>query len=513
MAVRGTVALAALCLLATLTALRSSLLLLRPQSFVRKGAAQGPDTGTHPLLFFSALLGRKCGNDTTCTARERNAVASWALLAGDVAPGGFCILALFEQEARYDPVVCATPHTKCVALPHCADAATGVLTVDCMAREALARGAQLLGVPQFSAVLVNSDVIFTQSLTHTLIVARAEFGQQFVLVGRRLDAPVTEMIADGTPPERMVRDALEIMRTHGEKHSVFGFDYFVFPALSFPRSFPPFLVGRYRWDNVLALELLASGLPFVDATESVVCIHQGYVVNASRPNHIGRFGAATNAKLARAHSGDAHLLGRMDNADWRVEGSCPQCRIVQQQPKSGWLLSAYKFAHPQSRALLVLHAKSLREVRDAALWAAWLSERKFTNAVAWTCTGDVRDALLQLGMQAELLTDGCGDFLSRLHEAVPRMLRSNISPVMVFAGVAAAPESLQDALSIIRNKIDAVVRLFGGGEEQHALAVQLAPTLAAKEAWKGIKACLASSGTRPERACIARACISAEGSC
>ena len=349
MAMRGTIALIALCLLAALTAFRSSLLLLRPQSFGHKDARSAA-TCTHPLLFFSALLGRKCGDDTTCTARERNAMASWALLSGDAAPGGFRILALFEQEARFDPVVCATPHTTCLALPHCADVATGVLTVDCMAREALARGAQLLGVQQFSAVLVNSDVIFTRSLLHTVAVARAEFGQQFVLVGRRFDAPVTEMIADGLPPERMVRDALEILRTHGEKHSVFGFDYFVFPATAFPPAFPPFLVGRYRWDNVLALELLASGLPFVDATESVVCIHQGYVVNASRPNHIGRFGAATNAKLARAHSGDAHLLGRMDNADWRVEGSCPQCRVMRQQPKSGWLLRAYTSMRIHSRA-------------------------------------------------------------------------------------------------------------------------------------------------------------------
>ena len=509
---RGKIALTVLCLLAALTALRSSLLLLRPQSFNREGA-RGADTRTHPLLFFSALLGRKCGEDTTCTARERNAVASWALLSGDAASRGFFILALFEQEARYDPVVCATPHTTCVALPHCADEPTGVLTVDCMAREALARGTQLLGVPQFSAVLVNSDVIFTQSLTHTVAVARAEFGQQFVLVGRRFDAPVTEMIADGLPPERMVRDALEILRTHGEKHSVFGFDYFVFPASAFPPAFPPFLVGRYRWDNVLALELLASGLPFVDATESVVCIHQGYVVNASRPNHIGRYGAATNAKLARAHSGDAHLLGRMDNADWRIEGSCPHCHVVRQQPKSGWLLRAYKCAHPQSRALFVLHAQSLSEVHDAALWAAWLREHQYAHAMVLTCSGDVRDALLQLGMQAELLTDGCEDFLRRLHEAVPRLLRSNIAPTVVFAGVATAPEALLDAMSITQNKTAIDIRLLNGGKDQHMLAVQLAPTHSAQEAWKGIKACLASSGNDAERACIAHACMSAAGAC
>ena len=467
-----------------------------------------PSEDAQAVLFFSPLLGRKCGDDSTCAARERNAVASWALLSTAAAPGRFHIFVLVEQLAYCDPVVAATPHTTCVALPNCADPATGILTVSCIAREALTRGARLLRGLQFLAVLVNSDVIFTHSFVNTVAAARAALGPQFVLVGRRYDAPVTEMILSNSPPERMVRDAEAVYHALGFKHSVFGMDYFAFPATAFPSEFPPFLVGRYRWDNVLALELLMSGLPFVDATESVVCIHQGYVQNASQPNHIGRQGAAINAELTRAHSGGAHRLGRMDNADWRIEGACPHCRVVRQQPKSGWLLQAYKAAHPRSRALLLLFADRKDQVRKAVQWVSWLKERRFEHYSIVVCSSDIRNALRRHDVQAELLSSTAKNCMQQRDEAVQSMLRCNISPIVVFGGFAEAPQLLAQALGNAKEKPPADLRCWSraSDEKEHILAVQLAATVKAQEVWNGITTCRQISGTLATSTCVFAAC-------
>ena len=464
------------------------------------------------LLLFSPMLGRKCGEDATCVARERNAVASWALLA-ESRLLQLQILALVEQDAYCDPLVVTTLHTTCVGLPQCTHAVTGILTVDCVAKEALALGARLFGAPQFTALLVNSDIMFTQSLIQSLAVTRAALGTQFVLVGRRVDAPVTEMIVARSPPEVMVRDAEAVSAALGAKHSVFGFDYFVFPATAFPPAFPPFLVGRYRWDNVLALELLASGLPFVDATESVVCIHQGYTVNASRPNHIGRLGAQRNAELARMHSGDAHLLGRMDNAEWSIQGACPRCCVVQQQPKNGWLLSAYKAAHLKTRALLLLHAEKLDDARSAESWAAWLDERHFPHFLVLTCTAVVRDALRDHGVPAELLADGLKGCFNQRNDAVSAMLRSRISPIIVFPGVAAAAPTLLRGIDLTTvDQHGADVCIFGGSKKGQADAIRLAPTRAAQKAWRRMAVHM-SSGEHVSRAFVVRACEAADAKC
>jgi hypothetical protein len=348
--------------------------------------------GSHAaLVIFSPLLGRKCGADDECLRKERNAVSSWALLERCIAPTPLHILAFLEQEQNCDPAVASTPRVVCIGVPQCVHSETGIPTVNCVAHEAFAHMAATTGHADHVYLLVNSDIIFTATMGTAFCALTAAFGANFVMVGRRVDTPLHNLRE--SQPEEMVRIADTVQHVSGYNHSVFGLDYFMFPQAAFPSNFPSFLFGRFRWDNVLALELLSSGLPVIDASDSVACIHPGYTENASNPNHILRLGATINTALAKAHSADAHLLGRIDNAPWRLAGACPACVVLPQQPKVGWGMLAYQRADRSTRSLTVLCVCNLAAVESAVKWTERAAKLGFEHYMLIAFEDNVHQSL------------------------------------------------------------------------------------------------------------------------
>ena len=483
------------------------------------------------LVFISPLLGLKCGRDTLCLQKERNAVASWALLSTAVAPAQLHILGFVEDAASCDPVVQATSHVTCLGVPQCVHEETGILTVDCIAREAFSRANLLVGLVHRMFVLVNADIIFTSSLTSAIRAAHSRFSANFVLVGRRVDTPLENLVASPKHAAKMVRAAEAVRIAAGRNHSVFGLDYFVFAAASFPANLPPFLVGRYRWDNVLALEFLTGSVAVVDATESVSCIHQGYTVNASTPNHIARHGARINAELATAHSGDAHLLGRIDNAPWRLVGVCPACSVVRQTPKLGWAVSARRWAHSRTRMLLLLPVRNTSALDAVIYWSRWMHDRQVDNYLLLACDRDTFDVLTAARLRVELLPDGGANNARlleqrscawRIREAVSRLLRFSIAPILLSPSLASEPRI---CASLLEPRIEAATLHMskvpdGSRSPPAVLAASVQPTNLGQSFWSALKRCKvpASVSLTGEHAlldgiCAAKTCLGAAQAC
>jgi hypothetical protein len=93
------------------------------------------------------------------------------------------------------------------------------------------------------------------------------------MVGECRDLPVRGRIRlqEEVSGEQLHRRALEEGRLRGYA----ALDYFVFPRGLFD-PLPPFLIGRANFDNWLVWRARSRGRPVVNATPSVVAIHQSH---------------------------------------------------------------------------------------------------------------------------------------------------------------------------------------------------------------------------------------------
>lgn len=118
---------------------------------------------------------------------------------------------------------------------------------------------------------VNTDVLlFGDLLEATRTVG--ECGAPFLIVGQRWDLDV-EQALELSPgwQERMRKRTLDT----GRLHSPGGSDYFVFPRACY-EDVPPFAIGRAGWDNWMIYHARRKGWQVVDATASVLIVHQSH---------------------------------------------------------------------------------------------------------------------------------------------------------------------------------------------------------------------------------------------
>jgi len=123
-----------------------------------------------------------------------------------------------------------------------------------------------------------------------------------ILVGQRRDTPV--MDDDGTDESKLLEGGLltadnfqhffSKALTTSVLHADFGVDYFVLTArvlssLISREGFPPFLVGRYRWDNVLLASFILEGIAESSKErDRNVGIRTIYITSALPVVHLGQ---------------------------------------------------------------------------------------------------------------------------------------------------------------------------------------------------------------------------------
>jgi hypothetical protein len=120
---------------------------------------------------------------------------------------------------------------------------------------------------------VNCDILLTSDFLPSLRTVAAAH-QRFLLAGRRRDLDICEPLQFDSPNwEASLRARA---RRDGRLRPPQWIDYFVFPRNLYGESMPEFVIGRPGWDNWLLWHARNTGVPLVDATDSILAVHQNH---------------------------------------------------------------------------------------------------------------------------------------------------------------------------------------------------------------------------------------------
>ncbi len=134
---------------------------------------------------------------------------------------------------------------------------------------ALFEKAQTVGRYDFMAY-VNADIILMRDFISAI---RRISVSPYLMVGQRWDLDIDEAIDFESPTwEQELRDRVDEI---GISHGPTGIDYFVFRRGMW-KDVPPFAVGRTHWDNWLIYRARFLRVPVIDATGTVMAIHQNH---------------------------------------------------------------------------------------------------------------------------------------------------------------------------------------------------------------------------------------------
>ena len=157
---------------------------------------------------------------------------------------------------------------------------------------------------------VNADIILLPEFC-AAVKAAATRWPNFLLCGQRTDLPVDECLDfapgwDAALRERVARE--------GASSGPAAVDYFAFRRGLWP-AIPPFALGRTAWDNWLLYGARIAGVPLVDATARVTCVHQMHAYH-----HIAdgerEVWAGTEARRNFALTDDGRSAYVLDDATW-----------------------------------------------------------------------------------------------------------------------------------------------------------------------------------------------------
>ena len=130
-------------------------------------------------------------------------------------------------------------------------------------------GAERWPLSKDTLCYVNSDIILMQDFVDALEIVSDRF-DQFLMVGQRWDIEINVPINFDCEWEL---DLLVDLETRGRLHQPGGSDYFAFHRGLFT-EFPPFAVGRVRWDNWVISNVVAREIPVIDVSLVTTVVHQ-----------------------------------------------------------------------------------------------------------------------------------------------------------------------------------------------------------------------------------------------
>ena len=118
---------------------------------------------------------------------------------------------------------------------------------------------------------VNADILLLPEVVEATrqVASQAE---RFLIVGQRWDLEVTSPLTYENGWDQCLR---ERTLSEGDIHPPAGSDYFIFPRELF-LDMPDFAIGRAGWDNWMIYKALKSGWHVVDATKTLMVIHQNH---------------------------------------------------------------------------------------------------------------------------------------------------------------------------------------------------------------------------------------------
>lgn len=159
---------------------------------------------------------------------------------------------------------------------------------------------------------VNADIILMQDFISAANVVSQKFTNNFLAIGQRWDVDIFNKIDFNNAIWR--QNLKEIVHTTGKMHASTGKDYFVFKK-GLWSAIPPFAIGRGHFDNWLVFSAFVTGFPVIDATNSVLAVHQNHNYNhmhGSNDVWLERPECLLNRSLA----GYGAWHGHINNATW-----------------------------------------------------------------------------------------------------------------------------------------------------------------------------------------------------
>ena len=139
------------------------------------------------------------------------------------------------------------------------------------------------GIPTFNAIAehaamhakydiqcyLNCDIIFLSNIYEA--VRKISF-DKFLVSGQRID--LHEGVEIDVTKEHWQEELLEIIKSgKAELHAPTGMDYFIFKRGMW-QSLLPLVIGRGGYDDALVLYCFRNKIPFINATLSIVAVHQ-----------------------------------------------------------------------------------------------------------------------------------------------------------------------------------------------------------------------------------------------
>lgn len=138
-------------------------------------------------------------------------------------------------------------------------------------------------------IFVNSDIILTHDLSDAIALLPPD---NFLLVGRRTHLIVRDELDVGTEAgDAALRRRVAAKGVPGGPTAI---DYFVFPHGLFA-DVPNFAIGRGWWDHWLVTDAAQRGVNLIDASSSVLAVHQdhGFLATEESLRNLALYGQPT----------------------------------------------------------------------------------------------------------------------------------------------------------------------------------------------------------------------------
>ncbi|MCB9139509.1 MAG: hypothetical protein H6642_14300 [Caldilineaceae bacterium] len=117
---------------------------------------------------------------------------------------------------------------------------------------------------------VNADIVLLPDFIEQINAIRH---RRFMMTGRRMDCDLKDELNFEDPA--WARNLAHLVDQKGKLSQSTAMDYFVFPR-DLVKDMPPFAVGRPGWDNWFVYYVRSRRIPVIDATPSVMAVHQNH---------------------------------------------------------------------------------------------------------------------------------------------------------------------------------------------------------------------------------------------
>lgn len=185
---------------------------------------------------------------------QRNAIRSWRELGSEVE-----VILIGEEDGLAE----VAESTGIVHLPDVARNEWGTPLISSIF--ALAREASQNPIMAY----VNADIMLMPDFI-TVAKQVHDQSQAYLIVGQRWDLDITQPLDFSDQWESRLSGTV---REKGKLHRPSGSDYFIFPKAQY-LDLPDFAVGRAGWDNWMIYKALKNKWQVIDATQSLMVVHQ-----------------------------------------------------------------------------------------------------------------------------------------------------------------------------------------------------------------------------------------------